>query len=141
MVFGWFDPDLKESGRGVAGIDFGMDDPGAGTHVLRIAGPDDAMIAVQIRMPKLAFEDDSDDLHVAMRMQIESFAGSNHVVVHNAQRAEAHAKRVVVVAKAVQMFGVQPADICVAPAFWRKDADHGASVSLVYLVDNGIVNG
>jgi hypothetical protein len=50
-------------------------------------------------MQELALEHVGDDFHVAMGVRTETLAGTDAILVHHPQRAEAGMRRIVVVGK------------------------------------------
>ena len=77
-------------------------------------------------MLERALEHVGDDLHVAVRVRAEAAAGRDAVVVDDAQRAEPHVRRVVVVAEGERVPAVEPTDAR-APAL-------GAATNLDHVV-------
>ena len=111
-------------GSVAAGVEFGMDDAGAGAHALDFAGPDGAAAAAGILVLHGAFQDIGDDLHVAMGMGRKARAARDPVLVDHAQRAEAFNGRVVIIAEGETVLGIQPVDLGVAALFRSADGDH-----------------
>jgi hypothetical protein len=85
---------------------------------------DHAAIAHRVLVFQRAAEHDGDDFHVAMRVHVEATARRHHVVVDDAQAAEAHVIRVVVIRKGKREPGVQPAVVGLAPLVGSSNRHH-----------------
>ena len=110
------DPDLQQMHRLVLrGVEFTMLHAGASGHVLHVTRLDDAAIAHRILVLQRAAQDVGDDLHVAVRMLAETHARHHKIVVDDAQAAEAHPLRIVIIREAEGVITVQPAMFGVAP--------------------------
>ena len=90
---------------------------GAGSHVLCLARANHAAIAHRILVLEGAAEDVGDDLHVPVRVHAEPLARQDEIVVDDAQAAEAHPLRIVVVREAKRVISVQPPVVGVAAFF------------------------
>mmetsp|Transcript_1065 Transcript_1065/g.2840 ORF Transcript_1065/g.2840 Transcript_1065/m.2840 type:complete len:213 (-) Transcript_1065:201-839(-) len=116
------DPDLQEMRGPVLGvIELAVLNAGAGAHALHITGADDAAVgrallavAHAVLVRQFTVEHIADDLHVAVAMGAEAGTRGDPVFIDHAQRAEAHAGRVVVVGKREAVEGFQPAVIGIA---------------------------
>ena len=84
-------------------VELAVLDAAAGAHALHVAGTDHAGRAAGAPVPMLSRcasspdEHVADDLHVAMAVRAEAAARGDAVLVDDAQVAEAHVARVVVV--------------------------------------------
>src|SRR5260370_18163294 len=76
-------------------------------------------------MLESAIQHVGDDFHVAVRVHGEPAAAGHAVIVHDAQRAEMHVLRVVVIGKGKGEMGVQPAVIGVTAFVALANVDHG----------------
>ena len=81
----------------------------AGGHVLHFARADHAAVAHRILVLQRAAEDVGYDFHVAMRMRSETLSRHHEIIVDDAQAAEAHPLRVVIIREAESVIRVQPA--------------------------------
>src|SRR5579863_10247426 len=93
-------------------------------HGLDGVRPYDSPIAHVVLVREAAFENVSDDLHVAVGMRAESPAGSDAILVHDAQRAESHVRGIVVIPEGKSMPGFAPAVVPVAAFATVPDGDH-----------------
>ena len=80
--------------------------------------------AEAVAVCQLAVEDVADDLHVAVAVRAEAAARSDPVLVDDAQVAEAHVARIVVVGEREAVLALQPAVIGVAPFGRFAQGDH-----------------
>ena len=105
------DPDLEEVNRlGLRGIELRVSDACARRHALHVAGPDQRARPKAVLVLERAFKDIGDDLHVAVRMRGESAARRHAVVIDDAQRAETHVLRVVIVPERKTVLAVKPTE-------------------------------
>jgi len=123
---GGFDPDLQEVGRVLRGmIELAVHHATARAHALHVARPDDATargVACSTRLPiahavlvrQLARDHVAHDLHVTVAVRAEAGAGRDAVFVDDAQVAEAHLLRVVVVGERETVKALQPAVVGIA---------------------------
>src|SRR6185437_2199380 len=110
------DPDLQEIDIVVMrSIVFGMSDAAARAHQLYITGIDDPVRPRAVLMRERALQRDGDDLHILMRMAVETPSAFHDIVVQHAQRTELHLLPVVPVAETEGVMTVQPSEIYVAP--------------------------
>jgi hypothetical protein len=79
---------------------------GAGAHHLDVAGCSAPGIAKAVLVSDRAFADVGDDLHVLVRVRVESGAGSDQVVIPHAQPTPMDALGVAVVGKGEMMAGI-----------------------------------
>ena len=108
-------PDLQEVHRVLLGrVVFTVYHPSARRHVLEFARLDHASGAHRVPMLQRALQHVADDLHVAMRVFAEAGALGDGVIVYDAQAAEAHPIRVVVIGEGECVVAVQPAVVGVA---------------------------
>jgi hypothetical protein len=75
-----------------------------------------------------AAEYEGDDLHVTMRVSVESAGSGDAVIIDHAQRAEAHVLRVAVIGERERVVAVEPAMIGVPAIFGFSDLDHNNAV-------------
>jgi hypothetical protein len=129
------DPDLQEVRRRAGCVvELAVSHAAARAHALHVAGPDDSLrrIAVgaagahAVLVRQRAFEHVADDFHVAVAVRPEAAAGGNAVLVDDAEVAEAHARRVVVVGEREAVAAFQPAVVGVAAVAGLAKGDHGA---------------
>jgi len=102
-----------------------MHDAGARGHPLQLARAQDLAVAQAVAMLQFAREDISHDFHVAMRMHAEPLAGSDAILVHDAERTEVVVGRVVIVAKGKGVVGVEPAMVEMATLGGESRDEHG----------------
>jgi len=76
-------------------------------------------------MLQRALQHISDDFHVAVRVHGEAAAARHAIVIHDAQGAEVHVFRIVVLGKGKREMGAEPAVIGVAAFVAFTDAHHG----------------
>src|SRR6185312_14581257 len=100
----------------LAGVEFRMHHARTRAHALNLTGPDHTAAAAGILVLQRAFQDVSDDLHVAMGVGWKASARCDPIFIDHAQRAEAFESRIAKVRERKSMFGVQPADLG-CPAF------------------------
>src|SRR6185312_6845009 len=121
-------PDLQEMDRlRLRGIELAVADAGAGTHALHLARPDHRAGADAVLVLERALENIGDDLHVAMAMRVETGAGLDAILVDDAQRAEAHMARIVIVAERKTVPAGEPAETGKAALFGGPEGDHGGT--------------
>jgi hypothetical protein len=128
-------PDLQEvGGLGLRVVELAVADPRARGHALHVARDDHprvgaARLAVShaVRMRQGAVEDVADDLHVAVAVRAEAGARRDGVVVEDAQVAEAHVRRVVVVGEREAVVAVEPAVVGVAAVAGLAEGEHRGS--------------
>jgi hypothetical protein len=100
-----------------------VQDPGAGAHPLRQAGVDDAGMPGGILVHQRALEHPGDDLHVLVRVRLESGSRRDHVVVADQQQAVVGVQRVVVAGEREGVLGVQPRQPGLEPVTGPADID------------------
>ena len=94
------EPDLEQmEGLVGGGIHLAVAHAGSGGHVLQLSGNQGLTCAGTVFVPDGAFENISEDLHVAVWMLAEARRGSDAILVDDAQRAEAHVRGIVVLVK------------------------------------------
>ena len=96
----------------------------AGAHALHVARHDGRAVAHRVLVRELALEHVADDLHVAVAVRAEARAGLHAVLVDDAQRAEAHVLRVVVVGEGEAVIRIEPAVVGVAAFVGAAQGDH-----------------
>src|ERR1700674_2768130 len=101
-----------------------MADAAARAHALSVAGADDRTCAQAVLVLKRAFQNVSNDSHVAMRMGGEPFAGSDPVFVDHAQRTKSHESWIVILIKRKRVAGIEPAIIAATPFVTAPNIDH-----------------
>ena len=79
------------------------------------------------RMLKGTFENVRDNLHISVSVGSEALAGSDGIVIDDAERKESHMIRVIVVRKRKRVITIQPAVISVAPLIRSSDFNHRVS--------------
>ena len=128
------DPDLQEVRRLVRRVvELAVLHAAAGAHALHVAGPDHAGRAAGAPVPMLSLcasspvEHVADDLHVAVAVRAEAGARGDAVLVDDAQVAEAHVARVVVVGEREAVAALQPAVVGVAAVGRFAQGDHETS--------------
>jgi len=94
------DPDLQKVYKfTLRRVEFRVRDAGTGRHALQFAGADHRAGADAILVFERAFEHPGEDLHVAMAVCAETLAGLDSIFIDDAQRAETHVARIVVIAE------------------------------------------
>ena len=104
------DPDLQKVRGLIFGVvEFAVRDAAARAHALHIArrNADDVAHAVLVR--EVAGQHVADDFHVAMAVLAEAGARRDTVFIDDAQIAEAHVRRIVIVGKRERVVALQPA--------------------------------
>ena len=94
---------------------FAVVQPGAGAHHLDFAGGDRRNVPHAVFMFERPAQRDRNDLHLAVRMQVEPHSRSDRVVVQNPQRPEMDARGIVITRKTERMVGLQPSVIEITP--------------------------
>ncbi len=134
---GWIQIWNSRVGAGLA-IVLGMHDAGAGVHHLHVARGGPALVAEIVAMGDGALADIGDDLHLAVRMRVEAGIRRDLVIVPDAQPAEAHALRVVVLAEAEVMPGVEPLVAKAAETGEGSNLDHGGFSWIDHSISNDL---
>ena len=80
-------------------VELAVLDAGAGAHALHVARADGGAVAQAVLVPQFAGEHVGDDLHVAVAVRAETGARRDAVLVDDAQVADAHVARVVIVGR------------------------------------------
>src|SRR5262245_52881533 len=106
------------------GVVLAVTNAGAGAHALHLARSDHRAVAQAIAVLQRAVEHVGDDLHVAVRMRTKPSARRDAVIVDHAQRAEAHVRRVVVLAEGKRVSTVQPWQPGPTPGTSAANVDH-----------------
>lgn len=78
---------------------------------LRVAGADDFAVTKAVAVFKCAVDDIGDDFHIGVAVRREAAARRDAVFIDDAERTEAHERRVVVVGEAEVVEAVEPAVI------------------------------
>ena len=86
-----------------------------------------AAVAHAVLVRQRAFEHVADDLHVAVAVGAEAGAGGDAVLVDDAQVAEAHVARVVVVGEREAVVALEPAVVGVAAVGGFAQGDHAGA--------------
>src|SRR5262245_14744607 len=102
---------------GLRVVELAVPDPGASRHSLHVTGADHRTGADAVLVLERAVEHVRDDLHVAMPVRVEPFAGGDPVFIDDPERAEAHEARVVVVAERECVFAIEPTEVRLAALF------------------------
>src|SRR2546422_5966041 len=90
-------PNLEQMGRiRLGGIRLTVANPGARAHTLSITGTNYRTISHAVLMFESAFQQISDDLHVAMRMRGKTMAGLHPIFVDDSKEAESHVAGIVI---------------------------------------------
>src|SRR5579862_5760759 len=105
-------------------IELAMPYAGASRHALHITGADDRAGADAVFVLERALKDIGDDLHVAMAMGVEAGARRDAILIDDAQRAEAHVLRIVIMAEGEAVAAIEPAELCLAALFGGANGDH-----------------
>jgi hypothetical protein len=96
----------------------------AGAHALSLARANDGTVAHTVLVRESAFEQVSDDLHVAVGMHRKTVSRLNPILVDHTQGAEPHEARIVVPVEGKGEFGVEPAEVASAALLAASDGDH-----------------
>ncbi len=102
-----------------------MRDAPARAHELNLAGLELPPVAHAVLVLQRAFQHVAEDLHVAVRMRAEALPRRDPVVVDDAQGAEAHVRRIVVVREGEGVMRVEPAVVGVAAFIGPSDVQFG----------------
>jgi hypothetical protein len=100
------DPDLENPRRLLFQIVFGVPDTSADADHLDVSGFGSALVAETVLVRHRALADVGNDLHVGVRVGRKACVGRDLVVVPDAQRAPAHSRGVLVLAKGKVVFGL-----------------------------------
>src|SRR5580704_1559714 len=93
-------PDLqKMNGLSFRMIEFAVSDSTARAHPLRLARTNDRARAEAVLVLERAFEDVSDDLHVAMPVRGKPCGRAHAILIDDPQRAKSHLLLIVVIAE------------------------------------------
>lgn len=104
------DPDLQEvGGFGGGGVEFRVGDAGAGAHELDLSWDQGAGVAERVLVGEASGEDVGEDFHVPVGVGGEAAAWGDMVVIDDAERAEAHVGRVVVIGEGEGVTAFEPA--------------------------------
>ena len=127
------DPDLQQVRRAVRRmVELAVANTAARAHSLHVAGQDRRSVAHVVAVRERALEHVGDDLHVAVPVRAEAGTRRDPVFVDDAQVAEAHVRRVVVVGERKTVKALEPAMIGVA-AFRRfAQGQHGRSPWVIH---------
>ena len=85
-----------------------MKDSGSGTHCLNLSDSDNPAILFAVTVLQMSFQWDGNNFHIFMRMRLETFSGSNLIVVQYAKGTEVDTVRIKVLVKAESMITIQP---------------------------------
>jgi hypothetical protein len=125
------EPDLQQMNRLIfRGVELAVRDAAARTDALDVARAHDGGVAHRIAMLQRALDDVGDDFHVAMRVHAKALAGSNEVLVDDAQRLEMRVARIMIIRKAEGVIGIQPTVIGVAAFTGFSNINHNLILSL-----------
>jgi len=97
---------------------------GAGAHILDIAGLDDRAVAHAVLVLQPAFQNVSDDFHIAMRVEWKTGATCDAVVVQDPQGAKLLMSGVVVVGERKCETGMEPAVVCMSAILAFANSNH-----------------
>jgi hypothetical protein len=104
------EPDLEHvGGLGPGGIELAVQDTFARAHELNLSRLEHALVSHAVLVLKGALQHVAEDLHIAMRVHGEVAAGGNVVLIDDAQGAEVHVLRVVVLRETEAEARVEPA--------------------------------
>jgi hypothetical protein len=78
---------------------------------LHVAGANDRAGADAVAVLERTLEHVGDDLHVGVAVRAEALAGLHAVLVDDAQRAETHVPRIVVVGERERVAAIEPAQV------------------------------
>src|ERR1700730_3861881 len=115
--------DLLRSG----GVELGLGHPGTRAQPLHVTRTDDRSVPERVFMLELSRQHVSQNLDCAVRLVIVAFAGSDAVLVDDAQWPEVLEHGIVVIGKRERMVRLQPAVIGVTPIQTPADFEHAAS--------------
>ena len=102
-------PDLEEFDILVTVfIVFAVADTCSGTHHLDIAVFDDGGVAHAVLVFEIAFQRNTNDLHIVVRMRSEAHSRRNNIVIQDAQHAKVHAFRIVIISETERVVAVEP---------------------------------
>ena len=120
------DPDLQEMRwRILEMIELGVHDTRACAHALHVTRANHRAVAQTVLVSQRTIEHVADDLHVTMAMRAEPGAGHDSVLVDDAQRAEAHMRRIPILGKRKTVPGIEPAMLRMAALTCGANLDHG----------------
>lgn len=126
------DPDLQEvRGRRRRRVELAVDHAGARAHRLHFVRAEHVLLAHAVLVRKPALEHVGEDLHVAMAVRAEAFAGSHTIVVEHTQRTKPHVLRVVIPAERKRVIAVQPPQIGVAAVLGLAQRQHALILTLL----------
>src|SRR5262245_53968525 len=118
-----------------------MLDAGPGAHDLHLAGMDHGAGPEAVPVLERPFEHIAQDLHVTMTVGAESTIRLHPVVVDDPQRAEAHVRRVVVVAEREGVATVEPVDAGAAALVGGSNVDHAGTLGQDWSSRKGLAHG
>ena len=105
-------------------IELAVHDAGAGGHALQLAGANDGAVAHVVLVLERTVNHVRDDLHVLVRVSVETAAGFDPVFVDDAQFRKTHHRRIVIVRKRKCMSAPEPAVVSSATAIGANYVDH-----------------
>jgi hypothetical protein len=126
------DPHLDElDGIRLGAVALGVERARAERHALDGAGVQQAAVAQTVRVAKVAGRDVRDAFDVAVGVHRPVRAGHQRIVVEDAQRADAHVLRVVILVEAEVPAGAEPAaiggvDLAIAADLERSEGGGGS---------------
>src|SRR5712692_11970182 len=97
---------------------------GARAHALDFAGADNSGVADVVVLFQCASDDVSDNFHFAMAVRGKTARGADDVVVEDAQRAETHVGRIMVMVERKMPMGVKPIGFKVIALIRSNRLDH-----------------
>lgn len=96
------------------GVELAVRNAPARAHQLNPARLELPPVAHAVLVLQRAFQHVAENLHVAMRMRPEALPRSNAVIVDDAQAAEAHLRRIVIIGERKSVIRFQPAVVGMA---------------------------
>jgi Arc/MetJ family transcription regulator len=106
------------------GVELAVHHDAPRAHALHIAGHDGGAVADVVAVRQRSFEHVAQDLHVSVAMVAEASARRDAIFVDDAQVAESHMRRVVVVGKRKTVPALQPAVVGKAAVGRLAQHDH-----------------
>jgi len=121
-----FNPDLQQPAGLRPSVHLTVQQPAPRTHALHLPRLEAGAVSHRILMGQHPLHHHGDDFHVAVRMQAETPAGGDAVVVDHPQRPKAPPGRVIMPGKAEGMPAVEPVVLAVK-TFGRRAMDQAGS--------------
>lgn len=125
-AFAGLNPGLEKVERlGGTGIKLAVRHASSGAHELNLSRLKHAAVAHAVLVLQSTFQHVTKNFHITMRMRAETLAGRDAIIVDDAQRTEAHVRRIVIISKGKGVMRIQPAVVGTAAFVRPSDIQFG----------------